>query len=208
MTSNWNDFNTAEEPQDYSIIPKGELVKVRFDIKPGGYDDPSQNWQGGLATFSERTGAVYLQGEFTVLEGKYAKRKIWSNIGLYSPNGPAWGNMGRSFLKGVLNSAFGVMPQDQSEAAQKKRYVAGIHSLVGMEFVARIDVEKDQYNDHKNVINNAVTPDHKEYAAVRGNINVSVSAHAPVPAQHANVQPVQQIGYSAPSQQVPNRQNW
>ena len=118
--------------------------------------------------------------------------------------------MGRSFLKGVLNSAFGVMPQDQSEAAQKKRYIAGIQSLVGMEFVARIDVEKDQYNDLKNIINNAVTPDHKEYAAVRGNMNTSapVSTHAPVPAQHANVQPVQQQGYSAPSQQVPNRQNW
>ncbi len=47
-------------------------------------------------------GAVYLACEFVVLEGPFAKRKVWSMIGLYSPKGPEWGNIGRSFLRAIL----------------------------------------------------------------------------------------------------------
>ena len=84
----WSDFNSAEEQSEYDVIPKGTLVKVRMTIKPGGYDDPQQGWTGGYATRNDTKGSVYLNCEFVVLEGKYAKRKIWSLIGLYSPNGP------------------------------------------------------------------------------------------------------------------------
>ena len=43
----------------------------------------------------------YLNGEFTVLEGQYAKRKIFTLIGLYSAKGPEWAKMGRSFVRGI-----------------------------------------------------------------------------------------------------------
>ena len=58
------------------------------------------------------TGAVYLDAEYTVLEGPYARRKVWSLIGLYSPKGPDWANMGRGLIRGILNSARGVSDKD------------------------------------------------------------------------------------------------
>ncbi|MDP2198999.1 MAG: hypothetical protein Q8K01_10485, partial [Sulfurimicrobium sp.] len=95
----WQDFNDAEQQQGFDLIPKGALVKVRMTIKPGGHDDPAQGWTGGYATESFDTGSVYLACEFVVLEGPFAKRKMWSNIGLQSRKGPAWGQMGRSMIR-------------------------------------------------------------------------------------------------------------
>lgn len=79
--SNWNDFNDAEQQPSFDLIPKGTVVKLRMTIKPGGHDNAEQGWTGGYASESFDTGSVYLACEFVVLEGEYAKRKLWSNIG-------------------------------------------------------------------------------------------------------------------------------
>ena len=42
----WNDFNNLEEKNDYSIIPHVTMAKVRMMLKPGGYNDESQNLVG------------------------------------------------------------------------------------------------------------------------------------------------------------------
>ncbi|WP_428546847.1 hypothetical protein [Profundibacter sp.] len=165
MTGLWNDFNDAKS--NINLIPKGTLAKVRLTIRPGGFDDPSQGWTGAYATRGS-TGAVYLNGEFTVLEGQYARRKIFTLIGLYSPKGPDWGNMGRSFVRGILNSARGISDKDMSPEAQAARRIGGFADLDGIEFVARIDVGTDANGDDKNEIRSAVTPDHKDYAAIMG----------------------------------------
>jgi len=178
MTSAWNDFNSADDQYGFDTIPKGTLVKVRMTLKPGGYDDHSQGWTGGYATQSETTGSIYLNGEFVVLEGPYARRKIWSLIGLHSNKGPEWANMGRAFIKGILNSARGLHPQDNSPQAQQARRINGFADLDGIEFVGKVEMEKDQYGEDKNVIKMAITPDRKEYAAVMGSAT-------PQPAQQA-----------------------
>ncbi len=159
----WNDFNDAKS--NINLIPKGTLAKVHLTIRPGGFDDPSQGWTGGYATRGS-TGAVYLNGEFTVLEGQYSRRKIFTLIGLYSPKGPDWGNMGRSLVRGMLNSARGISDKDMSPEAQAARRIGGFSDLDGIEFVARIDVGTDANGDDKNEIRSAVTPDHKDYAAI------------------------------------------
>ena len=163
--SAWSDFNDAKT--NTNVIPKGTLAKVRLSIRPGGFDDPSQGWTGGYATRGS-TGAVYLNGEFTVLEGPYARRKIFSLIGLYSPKGPDWGNMGRALVRAILNSARGISDKDVSPQAQSARRIRGLSDLDGIEFVAKIDVGTDTNGDPKNEIRTAVTPDHKEYAGVMG----------------------------------------
>lgn len=165
MTGSWNDFNDAK--QNSNIIPKGTLAKVRLTIRPGGYDDPAQGWTGGYATRGA-TGSVYLSGEFTVLEGPYARRKIFTLIGLYSPKGPDWTNMGRSLIRGMLNSARGISDKDNSAQAQAARRISCFTDLDGLEFIAKIDVGTDTNGDEKNEIRTAVTPDHKEYAALMG----------------------------------------
>jgi len=161
----WNDYNDAK--QNVNLIPKGTLAKVRLTIRPGGHDDPAQGWSGGYATRGS-TGAVYLNGEFTVVEGHYARRKIFTLIGLYSPKGPDWANMGRSLIRGMLNSARGISDKDTSPQAQAARRIASFADLDGLEFIARIDIGTDTNGEDKNEIRAAVTPDHKEYAALMG----------------------------------------
>ncbi len=177
----WTNFNDADN-QDFEVIPAGTLAKVRMTIKPGGHDDPDQGWTGGFATYSSTTGVAYLNCEFVVLEGKYAHRKVWSLIGLHSPKGPDWADIGRAFIKSILNSARGISRRDDTSAdAQKARCIGGLGDLDGIEFVVRISVQKDQYGEDKNVIKIAITPDHKEYAALMGDVAQSSSSSS-VPA--------------------------
>ena len=151
-------------------------------IKPGGYDDPSQGWDGGFATQSFETGSVYLAAEFVVTAGPHAKRKLWSNIGLYSPKGPTWGQMGRSFVRAALNSARNVHPQDNSPQAAAARRIQGLRDLDGLEFLARVDIEKDSRGEDRNVVKLAVEPDHPEYVKWMGRSAQAPSASAPTPA--------------------------
>ena len=167
-TNAWQDFNDAEQQQGFDLIPKGSLVRVRMTIKPGGHDDPAQGWTGGYATESFDTGAVYLACEFVVLEGPFAKRKMWSNIGLLSRKGPTWGQMGRSMIRAILNSARNIHPQDNTPQATAARRIQGFHELDGIEFLARVDVEKDAKGLDRNVVKLAIEPDHKDYAALMG----------------------------------------
>ena len=194
----WNDFNDAQS--NANVIPKGTLAKVRLTIRPGGFDDPAQGWTGGYAKRGN-TGAVYLDAEYTVLDGQFAKRKIWSMIGLYSPNGPNWANMGRSLVRGILNSARGLSDKDKSPDAQARRRINGFADLDGLEFVARIDVGTDTNGDEKNEIRSAVTPDHKEYAQIMG-------FSAPMPSAPSYAQPKTQPGYapSTPNYGAPTQQ--
>ena len=172
----WNDFNDAEDQREFALIPPKTLAKVIMSIRPGGYDDASQGWTGGYATRSDKSGAVYLNAKFTILEGPFSKRVVFGMIGLQSPKGPEWTNMGRSFLRAILNSARGIHPADQTPQAQTARRIRGFADLDGIEFVVRIDVEKDQNGEDKNVVKAAIQPDSKEYAALMG-----IVSHAPAP---------------------------
>jgi len=194
MTTAWNDFNDAR--QNANLVPKGTITRVRLTIRPGGFDDPSQGWTGGYAKRGT-TGSVYLDAEFTVLEGPYAKRKIWSMIGLYSASGPNWANMGRGLIRGILNSARGLSDKDNSPEAQNARRISGFADLDGIEFVARIDVGTDANGDDKNEIRQAVTRDHKEYAAATGG-HAAPTGYAPTPAY-----PAPQPAYAPPQPQQP-----
>lgn len=166
MTTNaWSDFNDAKSQQSgFNLIPKGVLVPVRMTLKPGGHYDESHGWNDGYPTQSTRTGAVYLAAEFVITGGEYAKRKIWSNIGLYSPKGATWGQMGRTFIRAALNSAHGIQPQDNSPQAAAARRIQSFADLDGLEFAVRVDIEQDDRGDAQNVVKVAVEPDHPDYA--------------------------------------------
>ena len=170
MTANaWNDFNDADSQQSgFDLIPKGTVVPVRMTIKPGGYDDLAQGWGGGYATESFETGSIYLVAEFVVTDGDHVKRKMWSNVGLHSPKGPTWGQMGRSFIRAALNSARNIHPQDNTPQAAAARRIEGFHELDGIEFIVRVDIEKDAKGADRNVVKVAVEPDHSDYAKLKG----------------------------------------
>ncbi len=180
------DFNSSENQSNFDLIPNNTIAKVRMSIKPGGYDDQNQGWIGGYATKNEATGSIYLSCEFVILEGEYAKRKVWGILGLHSNKGPEWGNMGRSFIKAILNSARGFSESDNSPAAQSARKINGIGDLDGIEFVAKITTKKDQNEELRNEIRFAITPDNKDYKAIMGSIAVPMAKtsvnQAPAPA--------------------------
>ena len=208
--SAWNDFNDAEQQQSFDLIPTGTVARVRMTIKPGGFDDPAQGWNGGYATQSFETGSVYLSCEFVVLEGEFARRKMWSNIGLQSPKGPNWGNMGRTFVRAALNSARNIRPQDNSPQAAAARRIAGFHELDGLEFVARIDVEKDGRGELKNVVKLAVEPDHPDYARGTGGAGATGAPARPTAASFASQAPMAAPPAAAPAQRptAPGKPAW
>lgn len=182
-TNTWNDFNDAEQQQSFDLIPKGSIVKVRMTIKPGGHDDHTQGWTGGYATQSPTTGAVYLATESVVLEGPHARRKMWGNIGLYSSKGPTWGNMGRTFIRALLNSSRNIHPQDNGPQAAAARRIRDFSELDGIEFLAKVEIEKDAKGEDRNVIGQVIEPDHKDYAAQMG--GAARTSAAPATASYA-----------------------
>ena len=169
MTRTGNDFNDAESQQSgFDLIPKGTVVPVRMTLKPGGYDDASQGWGGGYATESFDTGAIYLAAEFVVTAGDHAKRKMWSNIGLLSKKGTDLGQMGAASSAPHSIAPATYHPQDNSPQAAAARHIQGFHELDGLEFLARVDIEKDTKGQDRNVVKIAVEPDHPDYATLMG----------------------------------------
>lgn len=201
MSGSWTDFNDADSQTSYDLIPKGTIVPVRMTIKPGGFDDPAQGWAGGYATRSAASGSVYLNAEFVLLEGPYARRKVWSLIGLSSPKGPEWGNMGRSFVRGILNSARGLSDKDNSPQAQAARRIHGFADLDDIEFLAKIDVGKDANGDAKNEIRLAVMPNSKDWESYSQSGGTWKPNAVPVAATAPTVM-------AAPAAGVPNRPAW
>tara|TARA_Y100001934_G_scaffold224258_1_gene268296 strand:- start:985 stop:1626 length:642 start_codon:yes stop_codon:yes gene_type:complete len=143
------------------LLPKGTVAMVKLRIRPGGYNNEEQGWTEGYATRGS-SGAVYLNCEFTIIAGPFAKKKIYSLIGLKSPKGPFWGNKGRGQIKNILNSAHNLSLTDQSVEARALRKLKSLSELDGMEFVATFDVRPDSSGKPNNefidaVIDNSVS---------------------------------------------------
>ncbi|XCA33334.1 MAG: hypothetical protein ABS808_00370 [Wolbachia endosymbiont of Polyergus mexicanus] len=147
------DFNTAKSQSN--LIPKGTTVKVKMTIKPGGYEC----W----LTKSPTTGSIYLNAEFTVIEGPYARHKIYQAIGIKSGKAEGaedvWGEMGRSMLRSILESARNIHPHDTSEKAVVARKINSIADFNGLEFTAKVGIEADSRYGDRNRITAVVTPE-------------------------------------------------
>ena len=158
------DFNSAERQQSFGLIPPKTIVPLVMNIRPGGAGD------GGWYTASKTSDAMMLDVEFTVSEGPYAKRKLWQYFvmsgGKLTNNGDSVaGNISRSTLRAILESARNIKPEDTSDAAVNARRINGLEDFNGMCFLAKIGIDKDkngQYED-KNKILAVITPDMKEY---------------------------------------------
>ena len=156
------DFNDVES-QNFEVIPTGTILPVRMKIKPGGYSDATRGWDDGYATCNKITGTVYLACEFTVLGGEYIKRKVSSMIGLHSPSGEKWEHMGKSFIRTILNSAYGLTDEDNSPQAHEKRRINSLGDLDGIEFVAKVGVSTDEKGNDWNEIKNAIMANNNRY---------------------------------------------
>ena len=160
------DYSGAKNQEEYEIIPDNTIVKVKFEIKEGNYNDPSRGWNKGLATQGQ-SGAVYLNTINTVIEGKYKDKKIFNLIGLYSPKGETYREMGRSYIKAVLDSAHRIEPNDHSQDAQKKRQATWT-DLTTLVHLVEVGTKHDQKGNLRNEIKKVITPKDIRYHEYMG----------------------------------------
>lgn len=159
--SKWNNFNDAEDQMSYELIPHKTIAKVTMTIKKGNHI--TKEWPDGWATQSKSGTSIYLACEFVILSGEYENRKIWSNIGLHSDNSEKYGEIGRSMIKAILNSARGLHSKDKSLEAEKQRQIKSFADLDNLQVVAEITI-KTSGDQPRNEIKTIITPDHAKYS--------------------------------------------
>jgi hypothetical protein len=146
-------------------------VRVTITIRPGGAGPE------GWLTQSKTSTALYLNTEAIIMEGHFARRRIYTRIGFRGKNAgsgdDSYGNRGRALIRGILESARGIRAEDQSDAARSARMIRSLGELSGLEFVARIGIERDKDRPDepgRNVIKAAIGPAHGDYARVMGRV--------------------------------------
>jgi hypothetical protein len=187
------DFNDANEQRPDGVIPDGTYCALRLALRPGG-----ENLAGGaesdlgLFKASLTSDVAYLDCEFTVMSGPHAGRKLFQNLtvagGKLTEGGVSKGwNITKDLLRAMIDSALGLDPKDMSEAAKAKRVVRGFRDLEGIEFFARLGIERGgptpdggQYPD-RNRIAHVVVPGELHYPALKAGKEV-----APAPSAAGN----------------------
>ncbi len=159
------DFNTAGPQREIEVIPARTIAVVQIAVRPGG-----GSYGGWLRPSNKKdpiTGQSTSQGldlEFTVVEGPYNKRKFWQLLTLEESNGNTQAHdISMETLRAIIESARGVLPNDESEDAKAKRSITGWGDLHGLRFVAQIGVRPPEGNyPAKNTLAGVITPDKKE----------------------------------------------
>lgn len=178
------DFNGADtQDAAFDLIPANTLVRVTLTIRPGGAGPE------GWLTQSKTSTALYLNTEAIIMEGPFARRRIYTRIGFRGKNAGSgddtYGNRGRALIRGILESARGIRAEDQSDAARSARMIRSLGEMSGLEFVARIGIERDKDRPDepgRNAIKTAIGPEHGDYARVMGRMpqpTISLGTGAP-----------------------------
>jgi len=154
------DFGNAAPQREGGLIDDGTIATVHMTVRPGNAGE------GGWLKRSKGGDSMAMDCEFTVVDGKFAKRKFWT---LFTVEGTTDGHakaaeISASRLRGILESAKGIRPDAEDDAAKNARRVNSWGDFDGLRFIAKIGIEagKDGYKD-KNSLVAAVTPDRKDY---------------------------------------------
>ena len=181
------DFSEVEPQQSSDLIPDGTFAKVIMTIRPGGVDGQTEIDRGLLkASTTAGSDVLSLDCEFTVAEGRLARRKFWQTFtvsgGKVDEKGASIGwNISKRTFRAMIDSALGLDPDDNSEEAKAKRRLRGLADLDGITFVAKIMVEPttDQRYPDKNKLDRPVLPNEKEWRAVMNGEDVPPSPSRP-----------------------------
>jgi hypothetical protein len=177
------DFNTAETQRE--PIPADTVAVIQMNIKPGDAGE------GKWLKKSNDSKSEGLDCEFTLVDGKYAKRKFRERFTVSGETDgqKQAGDISRRTLRAILESACGIKPDDMSESAMAARQVAGWGDFDGLRFIGRIGAEPAK-NGHraKNTLLEVITPEHNNWHRVE---QVVKSAEHPV--ERAGSEPAQPI---------------
>lgn len=194
------DFNNeGKQSTGYDLVPKGTVAPFAVYVRPGGVGED------GMLTQSKSSDVQYLDIEFTIEEGPFARRKIFQKINvsggkLDEKGNSIAGQIGRAQLKAILESGRRINPDDQSEQAKAARWINSYADLNGLSVWGKIGIEKDKTGkyDDKNRIDLFLTPDMKDYGKMTGDNQGNQW-------QQPSCQPPQQA-YQPPQQ--PAQQQW
>jgi hypothetical protein len=155
------DFNTAGEQRD--VIPANTICTLQLTIRRGGAGD--DHW----LTRSSDGASEGLDCEFTIVDGEFAKRKLWQRLTVQgtTPGHAEASEISRNTLRAILESARGIRPDDKSEAAQAQRKVSGWADFDGLRFICRLGVRPPRGGyPAKNTILGVITPERQAWKQV------------------------------------------
>ena len=186
MSDDLFDYNDADPQRDFTLA-QPDLYWLRLEVRPGAVADdhllPAKNGY-----------TWHLSVKATVREGEYAGAVVFDYITLrFDPTGDSLAvpapqppdkvdnyktavRLGRSKLRALLESAFAIDPNDNSDAANAKRHVKDndFLNLNGLSIFARVDIRKGSngYKD-SNCIDYIVVPGMPEWPHPQENALVS-----------------------------------
>jgi hypothetical protein len=173
------DYSEAPQQRESDLIPHNTTATLQLTIRPGGAGED------GLLRRSQDGLCEMLDCEFTIVDGPFAKRKLWERFvvaGTTDGHAKA-AEISRGKRRAILESARGVKPDDVSPQARAARTVK-LAEFDGMRFIGKIGIEKGKdkgngagsYPD-RNILRAAITPDQKDWHAVE---------QAPLPAKSSD----------------------
>jgi hypothetical protein len=174
------DFNDAAPQREPGVVmPDGTFVKLRAKLRKGGATvqgfPPEDN---GVFTKSKTSESYMLDFEFEVQHGPFARNKVfenWTVVGgekMDDKGQSVAGNITKSRIRALLESAQGLRSDDESDGAKAKRRLPALAKLDGIPFVARLMVEaggpapNGGYFPDKNRIAKIITAEDPEYLTV------------------------------------------
>lgn len=191
MAINLNDADN----QDRSVMPPGAYW-VKSRIKPGNSGDD------GLLRLAKNMYSLMLNLELTILDDdEWRGKKIFEYVTCdlveyddsdeFSPP-PLDANkmeglktsvrMGRSRLKAVINSAFNLMPNDDSDEAKAIRNIESYNVFNGLCFMVQVEVKPAQGNfKERNVVDFIIEPGDPMYRPRGSNSKQMAVAPKPKP---------------------------
>ena len=166
--SNIFDLNDAEKQRDRTLIPPG-VYRLQTKARPGGAGP------GSVLRLAKNGRTLMLDLELKIVGGECAGKRLWDLITVaveppefedanvaereQTERYQTAARIGRSKLRAMLESAYAIDPDDDSEAAQNKRRFEDFLELDGLEFWAQVEIKKgtNGYKD-KNILDFVVTP--------------------------------------------------
>jgi hypothetical protein len=186
------DYSDAPPQREIELIPDGTIATLQLGIRPGGAGED------GLLQRSKDGLCEMLDVEFIVVDGQFAKRKLWERFVLAgTTDGHAKATeISRSKLRAILESARNIRPDDVSPQARAARTVK-LADFEGMRFIGKVGIEKGKdkgngagnYPD-RNFLAQVITPDRKDWHSVE---------QAPPPPKPASNMPRASAAISKPT---------
>lgn len=157
MSFNFNEAETSmEDAGERTPIPDGTIARAILKIDVGG--------EGAEMAFrkSKKNGELMLKTEWTILDGKYEKRKIFTHF-MWEPEDAWYVKRAQRWLRSLIEGHHMIHPDDESARAQKIRNCS-ILSLNGMEGTIIVSLEPgDMGYADDNGIKNVLAPNHKQF---------------------------------------------